>query len=239
MQKKIKSNSIKQLFLLRELQDLGSNTDDSEDIQYKKTVVLEPEDLIFTILDNQIEGASPNLVFEQKDIDGNMATYYMYLNQSYKPFLHYLCQKFEVIIYSRIKIGLLNQIMNQIKAICPLLSFSTVLGKNSCSYAKLVNRSTDNEVEKGIISEFDDNSAHTLEFTLKNINKVVKTRGKENVIFIDNSLYSYINYLDLYIPVPKFKGNENFNLFFLKFYLEDYLNGRDPICNVILDNYSC
>ena len=72
---------------------------------------------------------------------------------------------------------------------------------------------------------------------IKNIVKITSTRGKENVIIIDNNLYSYINHLDLYIPVPKFKGNDNSNLFFLKFYLEDFLNGKEPICNHLLEEY--
>ena len=123
IQKKIKSSSIKHLSLSRQPLDSGSNTDDNENIQYKKTIVLELEDLIFTILDHKVEGVNPNLVFEQRNEEGVMITQYMYMNQSYKPFLLYIWKTFEVIIYSRIKSGLLNQLLNQIKSMCPEIIF--------------------------------------------------------------------------------------------------------------------
>ena len=94
------------------------------------------------------------------------------------------------------------------------------------------------EKEAEDISTFSNDPLQKFEFTVKNIEKFVKSRGKENLIFIDNCLHSYINYLDMYIPVPKFTGSENFSLFFLKFYLEDYLKGREPIWNDIFDKYS-
>jgi TFIIF-interacting CTD phosphatase-like protein len=62
---------------------------------------------------------------------------------------------------------------------------------------------------------------------LKNIEKIMKKRGEGNVFFIDNDIYSYINRLECYIPVPKFSGKENSCLFFCKFYLEN-LNPEKP-----------
>lgn len=198
-------------------------------MQYKKTVVLEPENLIFTLKEQKIEGVVPNLVFEQKNEQGKMITQHMYLNQSYKPFLIYLCKTYEVIIYSRIKIGLLNQLINQIKAICPEVNFSAVLGGNSCFNAKLTADKDHHDKINGDSIPQTIDPCTNLNFVVKNIEKLVKIKGKDNILFIDNNLYSYINYLDLYIPVAKFTGKENFNLFFLKFYLEDYQKGREPI----------
>jgi hypothetical protein len=55
-----------------------------------KTIVLEPMGIIFTIQTEEIEGVTPNLVFELKDAEGKVQTNYLYLNQSFKPFLLYL-----------------------------------------------------------------------------------------------------------------------------------------------------
>lgn len=92
--------------------DNGSENTDAKSI---KTVVIELDDLIFTIRDKPIDDIPPNLVFEQKDETGNLKTSYLYFNQSYKPFLIFLCEKFEVIVYSRLKQNLLNQLLVQIK----------------------------------------------------------------------------------------------------------------------------
>lgn len=89
LQKKLKSSSMKLNVLQRQQQDSSSFTDDN-DLGNKKTVILEPEGLIFTVLDYEVEECVPNLVFEQKDQQGRKVTQYLYMNQSYKPFLIYL-----------------------------------------------------------------------------------------------------------------------------------------------------
>ena len=234
IQKKIRSSSIKVWLAMNAPQILASNTDDNEEIKHKKTVILEPEDIIFTIRDQEIEGSTPNLVFEQKNAEGKLITQYMYLNQSYKPFLIYIWKTFEVIIYSRLKTGLLNQLLTQIKTMWNEVNFSAVLGSNSCFSAKLMMERQDDKKTSFEI----DNSLISQTVMIKNITKIVNKRGKENVAIIDNNLCSYINYLEQYIPVPKFNGKENSNLFFLKFYLEDYLKGREPIWYHLLDEFS-
>lgn len=229
IQKKIRSTSIKQLTSIRQGYDSGSNTDNSEYLHMRKVVVLEPEDLIFTLTENKIDGIVPNLVFEQKNEFGEITTQHMYMNQSFKPFLIYLCKTYDVIIYSRIKVGLLNQLLNQVKTMCPDAHFCAVLGANSCFNAKLTADKADRDCSSGGGIPPTSESSQNLSFVVKNIEKLVKMKGRENILFLDNNLYSYINYLDLYIPVPKFTGKENFSLFFLKFYLEDYEKGREPI----------
>ena len=89
LQKKIKSANLRLNSIARQLNDSDSQTDDN-DYKIRKTVVLEPLDIIFTVQEHEVEGSTPNLIFEQKDTDGQVKTNYLYLNQSYKPFLKYL-----------------------------------------------------------------------------------------------------------------------------------------------------
>lgn len=57
---------------------------------------------------------------------------------------------------------------------------------------------------------------------IKNINKIIKKRREAgaSVLFIDTEMYSYINHMNIFIPVPKFKEKFDSSLFFLKLLLE-------------------
>ena len=89
MQRKMRTSSIKMSLNSKSQQAPGSYTNNYEE-DIKKTVVLEPEDIIFTILDYELEDSTPNLIFEQKNSEGELVTQYMYMNQSFKPFLIFL-----------------------------------------------------------------------------------------------------------------------------------------------------
>lgn len=65
-------------------------------------------------------------------------TQYMYMNRFAIPFLKHICDKFEVIIYSRIRTTILTQIMKQIKSMACEIKFSVVIGANSCANVRLV-----------------------------------------------------------------------------------------------------
>jgi hypothetical protein len=105
---------------------------------FKDTIVLEPEDLIFTIRDSQIPNMRPSLVFEMVDDNKETVTQFMYMNQFSIPFLKYICEKFEVIIYSRIKKNILSQLLAQIKTMDDGIKFSAIFGANCCANVKLV-----------------------------------------------------------------------------------------------------
>ena len=144
MQRKMRTSSIKMSLNSKSQQAPGSYTNNYEE-DIKKTVVLEPEDIIFTILDYELEDSTPNLIFEQKNSEGELVTQYMYMNQSFKPFLIFLWKTFDVIIYSRLKIGLLNQLLNQIKTMWPEINFLAILGSNSWFNAKLMTEEQNHE----------------------------------------------------------------------------------------------
>lgn len=127
---KAKTGALRLNSIMRRLNDSSSQTDDNE-MKIWKTIVLEPNDLIFTIRQEKIDDIFPNLVFEWKDSQGYIKTHYLYLNQSFKPFLIYLWSNFEVIIYSQLKISLLKQLLLQIESLWPGLHFSSVFGSNS------------------------------------------------------------------------------------------------------------
>lgn len=227
--------------LLQPEKDSSSRTDDNDSTAVKNTIVIEPEDLIFTLKTREIEGVVPNLVFEQKDKEGKRVTHYLYLNQSFKPFLKYLCSKFEVIIYSRMKTSLLSQLLSQIKTMVPDLNFSAVLGGSAWLNTKLVNTvpkspDAEDEIEEEADGSKPQKQADTFDVKIKNVDKIFKKRGKENVLFLDNNLYSYTNWLENYIPVPKFDGKENSSLFFLRFFLEECLANFTPICTDLLSD---
>lgn len=226
-----------QQFLNAEKGSIAKTTDVDGNIA-KKVIVLEPEDLIFTIQNTEIAGQVPNLVFERVGEKGKMVTQYLYLNQSYKPFLLYLCQNFEVILYSRLKTGLLNQLLSQIKAMVPGLKFSAVVGASCWLNTKLICENPDYVPRScSNFSEVNSNLPKTIEINikLKNVEKIFKKRGRDNVIFIDNNVYSYVNWLENYIPVPKFVGKENSCLFFLRFFLEDSTQDYRPPFQSILE----
>ena len=105
--------------------------------EYKDTIVLEPEDLIFTIQNSRIPDLPPNLVYDIMNDYGETFTQYMYINRFAISFLKYICENFEVIIYSRIKISTLNQLMKQIKSMAPEIRFSAIIGGNSCANVRL------------------------------------------------------------------------------------------------------
>lgn len=198
--KQMRSNSMKISNHQRVLQVEKNSTSVTcnESVSLKKTLVIEPENLLFTIRDEEIPGVAPNLVFERQGKNGESITQYLYLNQSYKPFLIYICQKFEVVIYSRLKTSLLNQLLTQIKTMVPGLYFSAVIGSSCCLNTKLVYDSSIYETGK---EDHRGNENHqkrrlsnfSLEVKLKNVDKIIKKRGKENLIFLDNNLYSYVN----------------------------------------------
>ena len=118
--------------------DSSSKTSDNEASMSKKVIVLEPDNILFTIEDSEIPGLVPNLVFERAGENGQGINQFLYLNQSYKPFLLYICEKFEVVLYSRLKSGILNQLMGQIKTMVPEIKFSAVFGASSCLNTKLI-----------------------------------------------------------------------------------------------------
>jgi len=97
----------------------------------RETIVLEPVDTVFTIRKTPIEDLQANLIFELKGEDGNPATNYLYFNKFALPFLIFICQNFDVILYSRLKTSILNQIVNLIYEMGPDLKFISVLGSNS------------------------------------------------------------------------------------------------------------
>ena len=105
---------------------------------FKDTIVLEPEDLIFTIRDSMIPNRRPSLVFEMMNDNNKSVTQFMYMNQFSIPFLKSICEKYEVIIYSRIKKNILSQLLNQIKNMDDTIKFSAVFGANCCANVKLV-----------------------------------------------------------------------------------------------------
>jgi hypothetical protein len=105
---------------------------------FKDTIILEPEDLIFTIKDSEIPDVRPSLVFEMVNDDKETVTQYMYMNQFSIPFLKYICWKFEVIIYSRIKKNILCQLLNQIQTMDADIKFAAIFGANACANIKLV-----------------------------------------------------------------------------------------------------
>lgn len=90
IQKKLKSTNLRLNSIAKQLNENSSQTDDNEVQEVLKTIVIEPENLIFTISETEVQGVSPNLVFEQKDNSGQAKTQFLYLNQSFKPFLIYL-----------------------------------------------------------------------------------------------------------------------------------------------------
>lgn len=89
LQKKLKSAHLRLNSIAKNLNDSASHNSD-DGISEPKTIVLEPMGIIFTIQTEEIEGVTPNLVFELKDAEGKVQTNYLYLNQSFKPFLLYL-----------------------------------------------------------------------------------------------------------------------------------------------------
>jgi hypothetical protein len=118
---------------------------------FKDTIVLEPEDLIFTIRDSKIPNRRPSLVFEMVNDNKETVTQFMYMNQFSTPFLKSICEKFEVIIYSRIKKNILSQLLNQIKTMDTGIKFSAVFGANCCANVKLV---CEQEFEQNIDLDF-------------------------------------------------------------------------------------
>ena len=114
------------------------------------------------------------------------------------------------------------------------INFFAVFGANSWTNIQLIwDHSVANNIDEwkegldGKASELPDTIY--IDAKIKNINKIVKKRAEigSNVLFIDNELYSYINHLDIFIPVPKFKEELNSTLFFLKLLLEAKKNIRN------------
>ena len=56
----------------------------------KGTIVIEPNDLIFTVKDCKMSEVEPHLVFETKNEEGEPVTQYMYLNTTAVPFLKFI-----------------------------------------------------------------------------------------------------------------------------------------------------
>lgn len=132
------------------------------------------------------------------------------------------------------------QLLTQLKTLCPAAKFSAVFGLNSCLTAKLVSEDPPGPDADEDLCYDPENDIYYRNVVLKNVERIVKKRGVDNVIFLDNNLYSYINYSDNYVPVPKFVGKENSCLFFLKFFLEDFVKGREPILSELIEEYgSC
>lgn len=90
IQKKMKNSNLRLNSIARQLNENSSQTSQSEEVDLIKTVVLEPDNLIFTISQTEIVNIYPDLVFEQKDSSGKTTPHYFYLNKSFKPFLTYL-----------------------------------------------------------------------------------------------------------------------------------------------------
>lgn len=206
-------------------QSSNCRTDDWEIPRIKKTLVIEPENLIFTIKTEKLENVDPNLVYEEADSDGNPQLNYMYLTQSYQPFLKYIWEHFEVVVYSRLRSSLLTQLLGQIESMVPGVTFPTVFGSGSCLKTKLYREQAPQEGSfEEVTVGMNQQESQYFDVKLKNVERIFKKRGKDNVIILDNEMYSYIHCLQNFIPVPMFLGKENSWLFFLKFWLEDNID---------------
>lgn len=245
--KKLKRTSTMRIDAIPQMiHENGSATDASELYTPRKTIVVEPEDLLFTIKDHEVKDETPTFVFEQKVPNSNETqTQYLYLNPGFKGFLNFIWKHCEVIIYSRLKLNLLSQILKQIQLQCQNAAFSHIYGGNSCLNTKMISDDAAIIEEMRTMLENPENTTYCsnelfddyieVSVKLKNIEKIIKRRGAQSVIFLDNNLYSYINRMENLIPVPKFTGEGNdCSLFFLKFYLEEHLKGCPSIWNEIL-----
>ena len=115
IQSKARGSIVRSLSFLRNSEYLNSSPSITSAGDTKDLIVLEPMDLIFTIRAKEIEDLDPSLIIENKGEDGNLSPHFLYLNKFALSFLHFICQSFDVIIYSRLKTAILNHILGALK----------------------------------------------------------------------------------------------------------------------------